>query len=66
MSKKETLCFKCKTKVDFTKVSPDYYAYCPECDEDLYKFETVIQEKSYTIMGYKIPVLTKEEVKSLN
>jgi hypothetical protein len=37
---KERKCHKCNTPVKYDKVSPDYFCYCPECDEDLYKFET--------------------------
>ncbi len=34
------VCARCKAPVQFDEVSPDYYAYCPEHDEDLYQFET--------------------------
>ena len=36
-----TSCHKsCDTKVTFNDVSRGYFASCPECDEDLYQFET--------------------------
>lgn len=33
-------CNRCDTEVVFVDVSPDYFAVCPEHDEDLYQFET--------------------------
>jgi hypothetical protein len=40
---KTRVCARCKGLLKFRKniVSPDYYAYCPNHYEDLYKFETV-------------------------
>jgi hypothetical protein len=35
-----THCNRCNAKVVFENVSPNYYAVCPEHDEDLYEFET--------------------------
>ena len=32
-------CNRCHTMVEFQDVSPDYYAYCPTPDEDLFYFE---------------------------
>jgi hypothetical protein len=33
-------CGRCDTPVVFTDVSPNYFAVCPEHDEDLYSYET--------------------------
>lgn len=35
------VCCRCYEEVstDTDKVSDDYFAYCPSCDEDLYRFE---------------------------
>lgn len=38
---KQIKCFRCNTKLTKSKL-PDYFYYCPNCDEDFYKFE---QEK---------------------
>ena len=32
-------CFRCGSQVTYDEVSPDYYAYCKYCDEDMYSFE---------------------------
>ncbi len=38
--KRDSLCPKCKTKLQTGKiVSEGYDFYCPECDEDFYKME---------------------------
>ena len=34
------ICRKCGCPVDETPSTPDYSYYCPQCDEDLYSFET--------------------------
>jgi uncharacterized protein YcgL (UPF0745 family) len=31
---------RCKQPIEFNNVSKGYYAQCPNCDEDLYEFET--------------------------
>ena len=36
---------RCGELVSFTDVSKGYYAQCPKCDEDLYSFEVIEQEK---------------------
>jgi uncharacterized paraquat-inducible protein A len=30
---------RCGTEISFKNVSKNYYAQCPNCDEDLYEFE---------------------------
>ena len=45
MKNKKRKCHKCNTIVKYDKVSPDYFCYCPTCDEDLYKFETKLLTK---------------------
>lgn len=34
-----TRCARCDSLVSFDEVSPNYYAYCPQHDEDLDKWE---------------------------
>jgi len=31
---------RCGTPVTYDEISDGYFAVCPECDEDLYSFET--------------------------
>lgn len=33
-------CNRCGEMVEDTEVDNDYNYYCPQCDEDLYTFET--------------------------
>jgi hypothetical protein len=40
------VCSRCETPVSFDDVSPDYWASCNECDEDLYKFECKLETDS--------------------
>jgi len=35
------ICSRCKQKLKFKNTSAGYYANCPNCYEDLYKFETI-------------------------
>lgn len=35
----------CGELISFNDVSKGYYAQCPNCDEDLYSFEVIEQEK---------------------
>jgi hypothetical protein len=37
--KAKEYCFRCGNQVTYDEVSPDYYAYCEYCDEDMYSFE---------------------------
>jgi len=37
------VCNRCETPVEFENVSPDYWAVCPEHDEDLDKWECKIE-----------------------
>ena len=41
--KTTALCNRCDTPVEFDEVSPDYWAYCPQHEEDLYKFECKLE-----------------------
>ena len=41
---KKRLCNKCNSKVEIEK-ELDYPYYCPNCDENMYEFETHLQEK---------------------
>ena len=36
--------FRCGSQVSFEDVIDGYYAQCPECDEDLFSFETYKEE----------------------
>ena len=44
--KKKRVCFRCGTEVKKEKNKYiDYPYYCPNCDENMYSFETNIVEK---------------------
>ncbi len=41
------ICFRCGTEVEEETVESlkeEYPFYCPECDENLYEFETIKEE----------------------
>lgn len=38
--------FRCGSEISFNNVTEGYYAQCPECDEDLFKFETYTDEEA--------------------
>ena len=52
MNKTNLVCSKCGTKVRKTNVK-GYKYYCPECDEDLYSFETEKEKDSERIKFIK-------------
>ena len=41
MKKKYYRCSKCNTLLNSKISNPEYFKYCPECDEDMFKFECV-------------------------
>jgi len=34
-------CPRCHNAVDLNNATPGYYAFCPECDEDFYRWEVI-------------------------
>jgi hypothetical protein len=51
---KKRFCCKCGHKVQRGKlVTKGYKYYCPFCDEDLYKFETVGSKGNMVVMNWK-------------
>lgn len=64
MLKKNYLCPRCGTKLEKSVISA-YEFYCPECDEDFYKFEAIVETPRKEVNNHlpKPKKMTKAERK---
>lgn len=62
MLKKNYLCPHCGTKLEKSVISA-YEFYCPECDEDFYKFEAIVETSRKEVNNHlpKPKKMTKAE-----
>lgn len=44
ITKEIRVCKRCNSQVEEEKVIEEYPYYCPNCDENMYEFETTIKE----------------------
>lgn len=45
--KSVVVCGRCESEVQFSEVSPGYFGYCPNHDEDLWEWETETVNKTF-------------------